>query len=108
MSYDRYNRFRANGKVCVPFIPKIPSMPSDYFETYNRGTSRLDLISSDYYGSPDYDWLILMANPELPDLEFLIPNGSVLRIPFPLDIALENFNEQISRQDALYGINSSR
>ena len=49
-----------------------------------------------------------MANPEWPDLEYLIPNGSVLRIPFPLDIALENFNEQISRQDALYGINDIR
>lgn len=108
MSYDRYSRFRVNGKIYVPYQVKISPKQSDYFEVYNRGISRLDLISNDYYGDPGYDWLILMANPELPDLEYLIPNGSVLRIPYPLDLTLENFNEQINKQETLYGINKDR
>lgn len=108
MGYDRYNRFRVNGKISVPAQVKIAPKSTDYFETYNRGSSRLDLISYKYYNDPGYDWLILMANPEVGDLEYLIPNGTLLRIPFPLDITLENFNKQIDKQEALYGINQKR
>ena len=108
MSYDRYARFRVNGKISVPVQVKIAPKSTDYFETYNRGSSRLDLISSSYYGDPGYDWLILMANPDVADLEYLIPNGTILRIPYPLDITLENFNKQIDKYEALYGINEER
>lgn len=108
MSYDRYNRFRVNGKISVPAQVKISPKATDFFETYNRGVSRLDLISYNYYGDPNYDWLILMANPDVADLEYLIPNGTILRIPYPLDITLESLNKQIDRYEALYGINQSR
>lgn len=108
MGYDRYKRFRVNGQVSVPCGVKIAPKSTDMFETYQRGSSRLDLISYDYYGDPSYGWLILMANPELPSMEFEIPNGTILRIPYPLDITLENFNRQIDRQETLYGINKER
>ena len=108
MGYDRYKRYRVNGQVYVPAQVKIQPKSSDYFEVYNRGASRLDLISNDYYGDPGYDWLILMANPELPDLEYQIPNGTVLRIPYPLDRTIENINNEIDKQESLYGINKQR
>lgn len=108
MSYDRYKRFRVNGKVNIPPFIKIVPKVTDAFETYIRGVTRLDNISYDYYGDAGYDWLILMANPELPALEYMIPNGTVLRIPYPLDLTLENFEKQIDRQEALYGINERR
>ena len=79
---------------------------TDYYEPYIRGTSRLDLISYDYYGSPDYDWLILMANPSAGNLEFEIPDGTILRIPYPLSVTLELYDREIERHNALYGINS--
>lgn len=103
MSYDRYNKFRVDGKVKIPFFVPIVKKNTDYFEPYKRGMSRLDLISYDYYGDSNYDWLILMANPEVGGIEFDIPDGTILRIPYPLDITLENLNNEIERHNVLYG-----
>lgn len=105
MSYDRYSRFRTNGKVFIPPFVKIIEKNTDYFETYHKGVTRLDLISYDYYGSPDYDWLILMANPTLGSMEFEIPDGAIIRIPYPLATTLELYDKEIERHTALYGIN---
>lgn len=105
MSYDRYNRFRVDGKISVPPFIKIFPKSSDFFETYKKGLTRLDNISYDYYGDPSYDWLILMANPELGNLEFEIPDGATLRIPYPLALTIENYANQIERYIKLYGIN---
>lgn len=106
MAYDRYKAFRTDGKVYVPPFIKIKPKSSDFFEEYHRGVTRLDLVSSDYYGDPNYDWLILMANPDLGNLEFEIPDGAMIRIPYPLGITLENFNDQIEKYYKLYGIDS--
>ena len=103
MSYDRYAQFRYNGKV--DFVPNIKITPkeTDYFEVYKRGQSRLDLISYDYYGDPNYDWLIMAANPEFSSMEFDIPDQSQLRIPYPLDQTLEDYVNQVERYRLLYG-----
>ena len=50
MAYDRYNRFRTDGKISVPPFVKIQPKSTDFFETYVRGVTRLDLLSYDYYG----------------------------------------------------------
>lgn len=105
MGYDRYNKFRTDGKICVPPSVKIMPKSTDFFETYNRGVTRLDLLSYDYYRDPGYDWLILMANPDCGGLEFEIPDGYVLRIPYPLSVTLENYNNEIDKYYTLYGIN---
>lgn len=96
LTFDRYNIFKENG-VCkiVPHID-IPPRRSDYFETYIQGISRLDNISYKYYKNANYDWLILMANPEVGSLEFNIPDGYKLRIPYPLDITLQTYNSLIT------------
>jgi hypothetical protein len=102
MSYDRYTRFRVNGTIKI--VPGITIDPksTDYFETYTLGLSRLDIISSEYYGDPNYDWLIMLANPEYGSLEYNIPDGSVLRIPYPLSTTLENYNNKIDLYETLY------
>ena len=107
MSYDRYSRFRTDGDVSIPPFVKITPKNTDYFETYKRGFTRLDLLSYDYYGDPNYDWLILMANPNLGALEFEIPDGAQVRIPYPLSTTLEGYNSEIERQMVLYGINET-
>lgn len=104
MSYDRYKRYRVNGKVLLPCVMKVEPKDTDFFEIYEAGRSRLDIISNSYYGDPNYDWLILMANPELDGLEFNIPDGYEIRIPYPLNVTLENLDNEIDRYNTLYGI----
>lgn len=106
MAYDRYKAFRTDGKVYVPPFVKIIPKSTDFFEEYHRGITRLDLVSYDFYGDPGYDWLILMANPDLGNMEFEIPDGAIMRIPYPLNVTLENYNNQIERFYTLYGIDN--
>jgi len=103
-TYDRYNKFRRNGSIAhVPFI-EIPVKSTDFYTFYKAGTTRLDILSYQYYGDPNYDWLIMQANPELGSLEFKIPDGIRLRIPYPLDVTISRYNDDIDVYDKLYGI----
>ena len=90
-TYDRYSEFRIDGQITkVPFI-KIPVSESDFYETYQKGKTRLDKLSYDYYKNPNYGWFILMANPEVGGLEYRIEDGTQLRIPYPLNIAMDAY-----------------
>lgn len=102
MSYNRYNRFLVNGKYNIIPSVKIYNKSTDYMEIYNKDKSRLDLISYKYYGDPNYDWLIMMANPEYGSMEYNIPDGAILRIPFPLNTTIDNYNSAIDRYNTLY------
>jgi len=101
--FDRYSKFRDMGtNYIVPFC-EIPIATTDRYVTYKKGKSRLDVISFDIYGSADYDWLILQANPEYGSMEFDIPDGAELRIPFPLADTLAQYNKSL--EDQKKGIN---
>ena len=76
MAYDRYKAFRTDGKISV--------------------------LSGKWHSG--YDWLILMANPELGNMEFEIPDGSIMRIPYPLNTTLESYSNQIEKFNKLYGL----
>ncbi len=103
-TYDRYSKFRINGSIAhVPFI-EIPVKSTDFYTFYKAGKTRLDLLSYQYYGDPNYDWLIMQANPTLGSLEFKIPDGSRIRIPYPLDATISRYNDDINVYDKLYGI----
>jgi len=65
----------------MPFV-NLPQNQSDKFENWNTSYSRLDKLSQKYYGNPFYDFFILYANGYMS--EFDIPDGQVIRIPFPL------------------------
>lgn len=96
-TFNRYSQFIANGKVdIVPYI-NIIKKNTDKYVLYNKKTMRLDKLSYDYYKNPDYGWLIMQANPEYGSIENFIPDGIVLRIPFPLEetinLYLKNINE---------------
>ncbi len=102
MTYDRYKQFRVNGIIQVVPGITLDHKDTDYFETYILGQSRLDIISNDYYGDPNYDWLIMLANPEYGSLEYKIPDGATIRIPYPLSATLENYNNKILMHKTLY------
>lgn len=94
--YDRYKEFRSNGSVeIVPFI-KMKKSSSDIMILYDRSRMRMDMLSYKYYGDANYGWLILMNNPNLPSLEFNIPDGAVVYIPYPLSDALARYEAGIS------------
>lgn len=84
IDYDRYSILR-NGDGTVDSMPfvNLPTNPSDKYETWNSAFSRLDKLSQKYYGNPFYDFFILYANPQYIS-EFDIPDGTLIRIPFPL------------------------
>ena len=95
MSYDRYTKFRVNGDTIFPPFVKIAAKESDYFEIYEKGKTRLDILSYQYYNDPDYAWLIMQANPEYGAIEFLIPDKAQIRIPYPLNATLAQYETDI-------------
>lgn len=87
MPYQDYKRYEilknTDGTTdSMPFV-NLPTNPSDKFEYWNTNFSRMDKISQKYYGNPFYDFLILYAN-KIYLNEFDIPDGALIRIPFPL------------------------
>lgn len=102
-SYDRYSKFRVNGQIeIVPFV-EIPKKDSDKYEIYKRNKSRLDILSSKYYNDSSYGWLILQANPEAGSMEYEIKDGTVLRIPYPLGLSIEDYENGVNTYYKLYG-----
>ena len=104
MAYNRYSKFTKDGKIAkVPFI-KIPIKNTDIYATYIVGRTRLDILSYQYYGDPNYEWLILQANPEYGPSEYLIPDNTRLRIPYPLDQTISQYENDIDTYIELYGL----
>jgi len=104
MSIDRYQQFRINGMAKnVPFI-KLKTKTTDKTEYYKLGTSRMDLISYKYYQDASYGWLIMLANPGYGGLEFNIPDGSPVTVPFPLETSITQYNSLIVNYITNYGL----
>lgn len=101
--FNRYNQFLVNGEQnIVPFV-KLDTKPSDKNYIYKVGQSRLDKISQQYYGTPFFGWLILVANPQFGGEEWNIPDGSILRVPFPLVGSLQDYKNAIENYYFYYG-----
>lgn len=102
-TYSRYNTFLVNGNQTVlPYIT-IPSKTTDKRYIYRVAQSRLDKISQQFYGSPTFGWLIMMANPSFGGQEWNIPDGSVLTIPFPLINSLQDYKSELDLHFFYYG-----
>lgn len=93
--YDRYAKFRVDGTVKIVPNIKLSNESSDVYIVYDKNKMRMDTLSYKYYGDPDYGWLILQANPSLPSMEYLIPDSSVVRIPYPLSSAITRYEQAI-------------
>lgn len=102
-TYDRYGTFLINGEqTVVPYIT-LPSKTTDKRYIYKMEQSRLDKISQQFYGSPTFGWLILMANPQYGGQEWNIPDGAILTIPFPLISSLQDYKSQLDLHFFYYG-----
>lgn len=103
-TFDRYKMFKDSGDFkAVPFV-EIPYKNTDKYTYYQLGNTRLDLLSYQYYENPNYGWLILQANPQYGSLEFKIPDGAKLRIPFPLESVLSQYQIDTQSHIRLYGL----
>lgn len=101
--YNRYNTFLVNGdQTVVPYI-NLPSKTTDKRYIYKIEQSRLDKVSQQYYGTPTFGWLILLANPKYGGLEWKIPDGSVLTIPYPLVTSLQDYKSELDLHFYYYG-----
>ena len=96
-NFDRYSQFRQNGMVTTVPFGAIPEKSSDIKIIFKKGEQRLDQISYQYYNSPDFAWLIMQANPQYGSLEYNIPDMVELRIPFPLDTSLTDYQKSIEK-----------
>jgi len=102
-SYNRYSDFLINGQqTVVPYI-NLPSKTTDKRYIYVVGQSRMDKVSQQYYQTPLFGWLILMANPTYGGQEWNIPDGAILTIPFPLVASLQDYKNELENHFFYYG-----
>ena len=95
--YDRYSKFKDDGKnQIIPFI-KIESSSTDITVIFQKDTMRMDTLSYKYYGDANYGWLIMLANPKFGSLEYNIPDNAVLRIPYPLSTAISRYENAVDK-----------
>jgi hypothetical protein len=101
--YNRYNEFIVDGEFrIVPGI-EIPIKKTDKYIIYKKNKDRLDKISDDTYGSPLFGWLILLANPLAGGMEYEIPDGFTIRIPYPLVSSLQDYKRGVELYKLYYG-----
>jgi hypothetical protein len=101
--FNRYVNFLINGtQTTVPFV-KLPVKSSDKKYFYKVGVSRLDKISQEVYGSPFFGWVIMIANPQFGGLEWNIPDGALLNVPFPLVASIQDYEAQLNNYFLYYG-----
>jgi hypothetical protein len=101
--YDRYKSFRVDSGIEPVAGVIIPQSSTDKSVVYKKGQSRLDKISNDYYNNPYSGWLIMQSNPQFGGLEFNIPDGAVIRVPYPFGDAVSRYITQVTRYKQLYG-----
>jgi hypothetical protein len=91
--FNIYDYFENN--EIIPFL-SISKRSSDKYEKWREGISTFDMFSYKYYGNSLLGNIISLANPEYIDSNN-IPDGTVIRIPFPFDdvkIELKNKIEE--------------
>ena len=81
----------------------VPRKATDIKYPFRAGQSRLDKISQQYYNTPYFGWLIMMANPEYGGLEWNIPDNAIIVIPYPLNASIQDYNNAIKTRFYYYG-----
>lgn len=101
--FNRYQYFLEDGEYKVIPGVEIPPKKSDKFVQYKKGVDRFDKMSQEYYNTPLFGWLIMLANPQLGSIEFEIADNSTVRIPFPLTNSLQDYKRGVELYKLYYG-----
>jgi hypothetical protein len=97
MPYDFYKYLQQpnNPRVLKDMPPiSIQKRKTDKFIIYDRGKVRLDYIAGQIYNDETLTRVIMWANPEY-FIEFDIPTGTVIRIPYPINDVLSEITQQL-------------
>lgn len=92
--YDRYKFYRNDGEVSTLSRIEISKRPTDIKIVYKQNSTRYDILSLRYYGTSKYGWIIQMANAQYGPFEFDVPDRATVRIPYPLEEVLEEYEEK--------------
>ena len=91
LDYNRYAILKKpDGSIEPMSFVDLPVNTSDKYIFWSSGSDRLDKLSQKYYNNPFYDFLISYANNEYTN-EFDIPDNALIRIPFPLERAIYDY-----------------
>ena len=94
LDYNRYALLNnSDGTTNLMPVITLPSNASDKYESWTLN-SRMDKFANKYFGSPFYDFLIMIANPQYIS-EWDIEEGTVIRIPFPLSKAKSDYENAL-------------
>ena len=97
MPYDFYQYLQKteNPRELKDMPPvSIRNRRTDKWVTYDMGKNRLDYIAGQIYQDETLSKVIMWANPEY-SIEFDIPTGTVLRVPYPINDVLSEITQQI-------------
>ena len=94
--YDRYSILNNNSVIQLMPLIKLPLNSTDKFEYWNTELHRYDKFAYKYYGNPFYDFLLYYANTEFIN-EFDIPQDALIRIPFPLSKAKNDYETLLTQ-----------
>jgi hypothetical protein len=101
--FDRYQYFISDGKFRIVPGLELPVKGTDKYVYFKKGKDRLDKMSQEFYGTPTFGWIILLANPLAGSLEFNIPDNYFLRVPFPLISSLQDYKRGVELYNLYYG-----
>jgi len=103
MYYNFNNDFANNGEMeLIPHIG-IRKLSTDKSIIWKKN-DRLDKISNDFYSTPFFGKLILMANSDKVNNEFEFKAGDFVRIPFPINAAVNNYVEDLDEYNTIYAV----
>ena len=95
MGLDRY-KFVIRNNGTMQDVPKvvISDRITDKFVVYDPAKTRYDRIAEEIYEDDTFSWVIALGNPSY-FLEFDIPAGTVIRVPFPLQDVLSEYQTKV-------------
>jgi hypothetical protein len=97
MPYDFYKYLQQpNSPRTLKDMPpiSIKKRNTDKFILYDRGKARLDYIAGQVYNDETLWRVIMWANPEY-FVEFDIPPGTSIRVPYPINDVLSEITQQL-------------
>jgi hypothetical protein len=90
-----YKRFNIENKD-FPTILSLEYQEGYKTDIWSKEKHSFDKLSYQYYGSPFFYKLIMMANLNLGIDEADINDGAILIIPYPLDTAIATYQQKLN------------
>lgn len=103
MYINRYSPLISNGLTKQSPFVKLTAKSTDKSKIWNQGLDRMDNLSQRYYNHPYGGWLIMLANPQYGD-EFEIPDGTLIKIPFPYRVTVQQYQDALTLYDNKFGL----